>query len=171
LSSRQVRQRRIILRRLFASAAVCLVAGLVYAVLEATVFATTDRHGATVVGLTIHSREVGQDLGVEVVVPAGVSPPRDSSAQIAEHLQIEANSSQAASMLLRDDESPPCIHEVANRAPDWRRPPPVGPDEERSGRDRWASEGAQAEPSRSKSVGGGLLAATSLVPRTRPTPH
>jgi hypothetical protein len=41
--------------------------------LEATVFAPVDRQGATVVGMTIHSRDVGQELGVEVVIPPGDS--------------------------------------------------------------------------------------------------
>lgn len=50
-----------------------MAAVLAYLVLEATVFAPVDRHGATVVGVTIHSRDVGEDLGVEVVVPAGDS--------------------------------------------------------------------------------------------------
>jgi S-formylglutathione hydrolase FrmB len=48
----------------------CLVALLVYVALELTVFSSVDRHGATVVGLTIHSRDVGADQGVEIVVPA-----------------------------------------------------------------------------------------------------
>jgi S-formylglutathione hydrolase FrmB len=46
---------------------------LVYVPLELTVFASADRHGASVVGLTVHSRDVGEDLGVEVVIPAGDS--------------------------------------------------------------------------------------------------
>jgi len=70
LRRRPISRRRIILRRLFAFGALCLAAGLVYAVLEATVFATADRHGAQVTHLTIDSRDVGQSLGVEVVVPA-----------------------------------------------------------------------------------------------------
>ncbi len=52
-----------------------LLAGLaalavLYAVLELTVLAPADRDGAEVVQLTIHSRDVGADLGVQVVVPA-----------------------------------------------------------------------------------------------------
>jgi hypothetical protein len=51
---------------------VCLLLAVaIYAVLEATVLAPVDRHGAEVVPLTIHSKDVGEDLGVNVVVPAG----------------------------------------------------------------------------------------------------
>jgi S-formylglutathione hydrolase FrmB len=51
--------------------AIGLVAlGIVYAVLALTVFAPADRDGAEVVGLTVHSRDVGDDQGVQVVVPA-----------------------------------------------------------------------------------------------------
>lgn len=50
-----------------------MVAALVYVALELTVLSSVDRHGATVVGLTIHSGDVGEDLGVQVVVPAGDS--------------------------------------------------------------------------------------------------
>ncbi len=50
---------------------------VVYAVLGLTVLAPADRDGAEVVHLTIHSREVGADLGVQVVVPAaGVDATR-----------------------------------------------------------------------------------------------
>ena len=42
-----------------------------YLLLEATVFAPVDEHGARVVHLTIHSRDVGEGLGVNVVLPAG----------------------------------------------------------------------------------------------------
>ena len=69
-AARQPQTRR---RRLLALGGICLVAGLVYAVLDAMVFATADRHGAEVVHLTIHSRDVGQSLGVEIVVPAADS--------------------------------------------------------------------------------------------------
>ncbi len=71
MSPRRARQPQIRRRRLVALG--CLIAAVlvVYAVLEATVFAPADRHGATVVDLTIHSHDVGQDLGVKVVVPAG----------------------------------------------------------------------------------------------------
>jgi S-formylglutathione hydrolase FrmB len=51
----------------------CLAAVLIYVVLEATVFASVDRHGAAVESLTIDSRDVGKSLGVEVVVPAADS--------------------------------------------------------------------------------------------------
>ncbi|MBS1676657.1 MAG: hypothetical protein JST08_04640 [Actinobacteria bacterium] len=46
------------------------VLGIVYAILRLTVLAPADRHGAEVVHLTIHSRDVRADQGVQVVVPA-----------------------------------------------------------------------------------------------------
>ncbi len=60
----------LIRRRLVALGGLCLAAIVVYVVLQATVLASADRHGATVVGLTIHSRDVGADEGVQVVIPA-----------------------------------------------------------------------------------------------------
>jgi poly(3-hydroxybutyrate) depolymerase len=63
---RQVRRRRrtaIILLAVLAIAAV-------YLALAATVFAPVDEHGARTVHLTIHSKAVGEDLGVNVVEPA-----------------------------------------------------------------------------------------------------
>lgn len=54
-----------------AAVGVVAVAAVVYLVLSATVFAPADRHGARLVHLTIHSRAVGEDLGVNVVVPGG----------------------------------------------------------------------------------------------------
>ena len=48
----------------------------VYLILAATVFAPVDTHGTRVVHLTIHSRAVGDDLGVSVVVPGGPDPAR-----------------------------------------------------------------------------------------------
>jgi len=44
--------------------------GIAYAVLRLTVLAPADRHGAEVVHLTIHSRDVAADQGIQVVVPA-----------------------------------------------------------------------------------------------------
>lgn len=48
-----------------------LTACAVYLALRLTVFAPVDTHGARVIHLTVHSRAVGEDLGLDVVVPAG----------------------------------------------------------------------------------------------------
>ncbi len=53
-----------------------LGAGAIYLILLATVFAPADRHGAQVVHLTVHSHAVGEDLGVNVVVPSGLAAKR-----------------------------------------------------------------------------------------------
>lgn len=63
-------------RRRGALAALALLAvGAVYLVLANTVFAPIDEHGAHTVHLTIHSRAVGRDLGVNVVEPARPPAP------------------------------------------------------------------------------------------------
>ncbi|MEX2106372.1 MAG: alpha/beta hydrolase-fold protein [Solirubrobacterales bacterium] len=62
----QIRRRRrtaITLLALFAIAAI-------YLALTATLFGPVDEHGARVVHLTVHSKAVGDDLGVNVVEPA-----------------------------------------------------------------------------------------------------
>lgn len=51
-----------------------LAAVAAYFVLQATVFAPVDEHGARTVHLTIDSRAVGEDLGVAVVEPAEMPP-------------------------------------------------------------------------------------------------
>jgi S-formylglutathione hydrolase FrmB len=51
-----------------------LAALAAYFVLQATVFAPVDEHGARTVHLRIESRAVGEDLGVNVVEPAGMPP-------------------------------------------------------------------------------------------------
>jgi S-formylglutathione hydrolase FrmB len=66
-SARQVRRRRRTALALLGLIAIAVV----YLVLEATVFAPVDKHGAQVMHLTIHSHDVGEDLGVNVVVPTG----------------------------------------------------------------------------------------------------
>jgi S-formylglutathione hydrolase FrmB len=53
-----------------------VVAAIVVLVLAATVFAPADKHGAQVEHLTIDSRAVGRDLGVNVVVPPQLPEPR-----------------------------------------------------------------------------------------------
>jgi hypothetical protein len=52
-----------------------LTAAIAYLVLATTVFAPVDRHGAELVHLEVHSEAVGEDLGVNVLVPAKVAPP------------------------------------------------------------------------------------------------
>ena len=71
-SRSQIRRRR---RAAAAVLTVVLIAA-VYLVLAATVFAPVDERGAKVVHLTVHSRAVGQDLGVNVVLPGGRADPR-----------------------------------------------------------------------------------------------
>jgi S-formylglutathione hydrolase FrmB len=44
---------------------------IAFLIVNATFFAPTNTHGARLVHLTIHSLDVGADLGVNVVVPAG----------------------------------------------------------------------------------------------------
>ncbi len=46
-----------------------MLAGAAYLVLAATVFAPVNRHGARLVHLEIHSKAVGRNLGVSVMVP------------------------------------------------------------------------------------------------------
>lgn len=46
----------------------------IYLALHATLFAPVDEHGARVVHLTVHSKAVGADLGVNVVVPRQPRP-------------------------------------------------------------------------------------------------
>jgi S-formylglutathione hydrolase FrmB len=67
--------RRQIRRRRTALAALALISiAAIYLALAATVFAPVDEHGARVVHLTVHSKAVGRELGVNVVVPAEVRP-------------------------------------------------------------------------------------------------
>jgi poly(3-hydroxybutyrate) depolymerase len=51
-----------------------LAAVVAFFVLEATVFAPADRHGAKIAHLTIEGKAVGEDLGVNVVEPADPGP-------------------------------------------------------------------------------------------------
>lgn len=70
LSPLQVRRRRRTALLVLSLGAV----GIAYLVLAATVFAPVDEHGARTVRLTVHSRAVGRELAVEVVVPAHAAP-------------------------------------------------------------------------------------------------
>ena len=47
-----------------------MLTAIAYVVLAATAFAPADRHGAELVHLTVRSEAVGEDLGVNVIVPA-----------------------------------------------------------------------------------------------------
>src|ERR1700754_4310478 len=65
-TTRQIRRRR----RVVLAAVGVVALGVLYAILQLTVLAPADRDGADVSHLTIHSRDVGADQGVQVVVPA-----------------------------------------------------------------------------------------------------
>ncbi len=69
---RQIRRRR----RTALGAITLLVVLTLYLLLAATVFAPVDKQGARIVHLTVHSRAVGRDLGVNVVVPARLADGR-----------------------------------------------------------------------------------------------
>lgn len=64
-TQRQIRRRRRTALGVFA----VLVIGIAYLVLAATVFAPVDKHGARFAHIEIHSKAVGRDLGVNVIVP------------------------------------------------------------------------------------------------------
>ncbi len=51
-----------------------IAAGVVYLVLAATVLAPVDRHGSRLVHIDVHSRAVGRDLGINVIVPRHAGP-------------------------------------------------------------------------------------------------
>ncbi len=51
-----------------------MLATIVYLVLSATLLAPVDEHGASTTQLTIHSKAVDRDLGVNVVEPARLAP-------------------------------------------------------------------------------------------------
>jgi S-formylglutathione hydrolase FrmB len=61
-------------RRLAAAALVAILAGLVGLLLAETVLAPIDKHGARLVHLEIHSKAVGRDLGLNVIVPKRIGP-------------------------------------------------------------------------------------------------
>lgn len=66
-SRSQIRRRRwVALAALLAAAF-----GIAYLLLQATILAPADTHGATLEHLTVHSDAVGKDLGVDIVVPPG----------------------------------------------------------------------------------------------------
>ncbi len=62
-------------RRAVALTALVAIAALgVYLALNATVLAPVDKHGSRFVHLDLHSRAVGRDLGVNVIVPKQAGP-------------------------------------------------------------------------------------------------
>jgi len=67
---RQIRRRR----RTAAFLLSALLALSAYLVLAATVFAPVDRHGAGLTHIELHSKAVGRNLGVNVIVPANAGP-------------------------------------------------------------------------------------------------
>ncbi|HEX4668719.1 MAG TPA: alpha/beta hydrolase-fold protein [Solirubrobacterales bacterium] len=56
-----------------------------YLVLAATVFAPVDRHGARLVHIEVHSKAVGRDLGVNVLVPPRAGPRGERSLLVFLH--------------------------------------------------------------------------------------
>ena len=56
-----------------------MLAALTYLILAGTVFAPVDRHGAELVHLTVRSEAVGDDLGVNVIVPSRTGPRGERS--------------------------------------------------------------------------------------------
>jgi poly(3-hydroxybutyrate) depolymerase len=80
-SRRQIRRRRTVAAAAFG----LIAAGIVYLVLAATVFAPVNRHGARLVHLSVDSRAVGKELGVNVIVPPRVGPRGDRSLLVYLH--------------------------------------------------------------------------------------
>jgi S-formylglutathione hydrolase FrmB len=62
-----------------------VLALVAYFVLAATVFAPVDRHGAGLVHIDVHSKAVGRDLGVNVIVPPNVGPKGERSLLVFLH--------------------------------------------------------------------------------------
>jgi S-formylglutathione hydrolase FrmB len=58
---------------------------LAYLVLAATVFAPVDRHGASLTHIEVHSRAVGRELGVNVIVPPNAGPKGERSLLVFLH--------------------------------------------------------------------------------------
>jgi S-formylglutathione hydrolase FrmB len=58
---------------------------IAYLALAATVFAPVDRHGAQLVHIEVHSKAVGRDLGVNVIVPPGAGPQGERSLLVFLH--------------------------------------------------------------------------------------
>jgi poly(3-hydroxybutyrate) depolymerase len=60
-------------------------AGALYLVLAATILAPVDKHGARLVQLEIHSRAVGRELGLNVIVPKDPGPRGQRSLVVMLH--------------------------------------------------------------------------------------
>lgn len=67
----QIRRRRALALSVIALA----LAGAAYLVLAATVLAPVDKHGSRLVHIEVHSKAVGRDLGINVIVPEHAGPP------------------------------------------------------------------------------------------------
>lgn len=67
-----------------AAAALAVAAGA-WLVLAATVFAPIDKHGNRLVHIEVHSRAVGEELGVNAIVPPRPGPPGRRSMLIVLH--------------------------------------------------------------------------------------
>jgi S-formylglutathione hydrolase FrmB len=80
-TQQQIRRRRRAALGVFA----VLLVGIAYLVLAATVFAPVDKHGASLTHLEIHSKAVGRDLGVNVIVPPSSGPPGERSLLVFLH--------------------------------------------------------------------------------------
>lgn len=80
-SQRQIRRRR---RTALGIVAVVVALGA-YLILAATVFAPVDRHGAQLVHIEVHSKAVGRDLGVNVIVPPDPGPKGERSLLVFLH--------------------------------------------------------------------------------------
>ena len=61
------------------------MAAIAYFALAATVLAPVDRHGASLVHLTVHSEAVGEKLGVNVIVPPQAGPRGERSLLVFLH--------------------------------------------------------------------------------------
>lgn len=62
-----------------------MLAAVAYLILAAAVFAPVDRHGADLVHLTVRSEAVGEDLGVNVIVPPRAGPRGERSLLVFLH--------------------------------------------------------------------------------------
>jgi hypothetical protein len=56
-----------------------------YLALAATVFAPVDKHGARLVHIEVHSKAVGRELGVNVIVPPNIGPEGERSLLVFLH--------------------------------------------------------------------------------------
>jgi len=78
---RQIRRRRRVALTILAA----VLALGAYLVLAATVFAPVDRHGARFAHIEVHSKAVGRDLGLNVIVPPDAGPEGERSLLVFLH--------------------------------------------------------------------------------------